>query len=502
VRGRRSEDGGDSSAESDGSSLAAKRGTTEAPSYLEKTTMLTRCHLLALAMSAGTSAVLVAPAGRASAPERPPPPSPATPASAQRVVTLAEVERVAIQQQPQLLVARANTRVAEAQADQARAPMLPQVTGTAAYTRQTGNYAPRPGATVTTPGVAQPGGASGWTMSPNYDYWNFGVTATQLIYDFGQTPQRYHAAELNADAQRFTEQTTRVQIVLTVRRAYFNARANKELVDVARETLDDQNKHLMQVQGYVQVGTQPPIALAQQKAAVANALVQLITAQNNYETAKAQLNQAAGIPGGTDYEVSDEEMPGVADEDQPLEVLAAKAVAARPELAALVKQREVQEATLESARGGYGPTFSASAGATEQGLQLDQMVPNWNVGVGLTWSIFQGGLTRAQVRQAEAGLESVDAQRSLEELQVRLDVDSARLAVRAAKATMGAVDDALTSAREQLRLAEQRYATGVGNIIELVDAQVAYTGAAAQVVQARYGLASARAQLLAALGRS
>jgi outer membrane protein len=67
---------------------------------------------------------------------------------------------------------------------------------------------------------------------------------------------------------------------------------------------------------------------------------------------------------------------------------------------------------------------------------------------------------------------------------------------------MGAVDDALVSAREQLRLAEQRYATGVGNIIELVDAQVAYTSAAAQVVQARYGLATARAQLLAALGRS
>jgi outer membrane protein len=195
-------------------------------------------------------------------------------------------------------------------------------------------------------------------------------------------------------------------------------------------------------------------------------------------------------------------MPQVPDEDQPLDVLAAKALAARPELAALIKQREVQEATLEAARGGYGPSISASAGATEQGVQLDQMVPNWNVGVGLTWPIFQGGLTRAQVRQAEAGVQSADAQRSLEELQVRLDVDAARLSVRAAKATMGAVEDALTSAREQLRLAEQRYATGVGNIIELVDAQVAYTGAAAQVVQARYGLASARAQLLAALGRS
>ena len=75
--------------------------------------------------------------------------------------------------------------------------------------------------------------------------------------------------------------------------------------------------------------------------------------------------------------------------------------------------------------------------------------------------------------------------------------------MRAAKATIGAARrGASTSAREQLRLAEQRYATGVGSIIELDDAQVAYTTAAAQVVQARYSLASARAQLLAALGRT
>ncbi len=87
-------------------------------------------------------------------------------------------------------------------------------------------------------------------------------------------------------------------------------------------------------------------------------------------------------------------------------------------------------------------------------------------------------------------------------MQIQLQTDSARLAVRAAKTAICAAQDAVESAREQLRLAEQRYATGVGSIIELNDAQVTYTSAAAQLVQARYGLASARAQLLAALGRA
>ena len=50
-------------------------------------------------------------------------------------------------------------------------------------------------------------------------------------------------------------------------------------------------------------------------------------------------------------------------------------------------------------------------------------------------------------------------------------------------------------------LAEGRYQAGVGNIIELGDAQVAQTSAAAQAVQAEYNLATARAQLGRALGR-
>jgi len=440
----------------------------------------------------GTAASLAAATTHAQ--ERPPPPSPPASPPAQRILGLAEVERTALQVQPLLLAAKANTSVAEALAEQARSPLLPQVVGSAAYTRETGNFAPRPGV------LGAPNCASLFCTS--YDYFQFGITATQLIYDFGQTTNKYDAAKLSADSQRFAEQTARLGVLLNVRKAYFAARANKELVDVAKETLDDQNKHLAQVQGMVTVGTQPQIALAQQKAAVANAVVQLITSQNNYETSKAQLNQAAGIPGGTAYDVSDEDVGPLPDEDQPLETLMTKAIAARPEIATLVKQRESGEATLSSAKGTYGPSIGASASVTDYGTNLGQLVPNWTLGAAATWPIFQGGLTKGLVHQAEAGLESVDAQKAVEELQVRLDVDSARLAVRAAKATIGAVDDALTSAREQLRLAEQRYATGVGSIIELNDAQVAYTTAAAQVVSARYGLATARAQFLAAMGRT
>jgi outer membrane protein len=49
-------------------------------------------------------------------------------------------------------------------------------------------------------------------------------------------------------------------------------------------------------------------------------------------------------------------------------------------------------------------------------------------------------------------------------------------------------------------LAERRYQTGVGDVIELGDAQVALTNAAAQEVGARFNVSIGRAQLIKAVG--
>src|SRR5580704_11768066 len=398
-----------------------------------------------------------------------------------RILTLAAAEHAALEEQPQLRAARAQTAVAQAEVAQLRSPLLPQVTGVAQYAHEWGSFRPL----GTAGGSGNSTGVAGGPLSNSFDAYSLGLSASQLIYDFGQTSERYVAARASADAQRYEEEVTRLNIVSTVRQAYFTARANKELVDVAQDTLRNQQKHLVQVQAFVQVGTQPEIALAQQKAAVANAKVALIASQNNYDTAKAQLNEAAGLVGGTAYDVTDEQEPPIDDEEQPLETLVEKAFSTRPELANLWKQEDAQHATIRSAKGGYGPSLVATGGASEAAILPSPPSPNVNLGVTLTWPIFQGGLTVATVHEAEAALSSITATRDLTRLQIQLGVNTAQLAVRAAKATIGASDEALTSAREQLRLAEQRYATGVGSIIELNDAQVAYTTAAGQVVQAR-----------------
>jgi outer membrane protein len=403
-----------------------------------------------------------------------------------RTLSLDQATETALLQQPQVRVARAQVDVASARADEARAPLLPQVIGTGSYRFGTNN---------TVPGGTQIAG-SGTT-----GFWNVGVTASQLIYDFGQTTGRWRSAQANAAAQQYAERSTRLVTLLSVRTAYFQARSQKALIVVARETLTNQERHLAQIEGFVELGTRPLIDLAQAKTDVANSKVQVIVAENGYATAKAQLNQAMGSVESTDYEVADDSLPPVADEDQGTEVLVESAAATRPDLAQLQKQIESQEQLVRAAKGNYAPTLGASTSFTDAGRSLDTLRWNWSAQATLTWPLFQGMLVPAQVREAEANLVVARAQRDATMQQLRFDVEQARVAVRAAKASLSAVEEALTNAKERLRLAEGRYQTGAGSVIELGDAQIAMANAAAQRVTADYALATARAQLLRALGR-
>ena len=126
------------------------------------------------------------------------------------LLRLDEALHTAEQNQPQLRQAQASTEAARARADAARSGLLPSVNANAQYgvgnTRQTNDF---------------------------NSSLSLGVNANQLIYDFGKTSSRWHAAEANAESQQNDQQATFLNIQLNVRTAYFNASSAKALVAVA-----------------------------------------------------------------------------------------------------------------------------------------------------------------------------------------------------------------------------------------------------------------------------
>jgi outer membrane protein len=368
----------------------------------------------------------------------------------------------------------------------ARAPLLPQVIGSASYTRGTFN-SPLQGAAKHSLDTRDGFGAT--------------LRATQLIYDFGQTYHLKDAAEANAQAQEQTEHATELEIAYGVRSAFLSAGANRALVDVAHATLSNQERHLTQIQGFVEVGTRAPIDLAQARTDVATAKLSLIRAENNYSASRAQLSRSMGTPNQTDYEVSAALPAAEESETVSLDGLMQLAERQRPEFAAIQQQLAAEEATLSSIKGQYGPSLSAVGTLDEQGYRLSSIATNLSVGLNLSWAIFQGGLTNSRVDEARAVINQIGAQLDTLRQDLRVALTQAELAIQAAQAELVAADDLVELAKERVTLADGRYQAGVGNIIELGDAELALRDAQTQRVTAEYDLASARALLHRTLGR-
>jgi len=420
------------------------------------------------------------------------------PARQDPLLTLAEALRTARIEQPTLRQAQSVRMVAAAQAEAARAPLLPQVVGSASYSRATSNFV-QPKGTLPDSTVLPARTVTSLDTSPFY---RMGLSASQLIWDFGESLNNFRAARVYAEAQEASVRVTEMQVDYNVRVAFFTARAAKDMVAVAQATLANQEKHLAQISGFVQLGSRPEIDVTQARADRATARVTLINAENTYDTTRAQLNLAMGVERSVDYELSDDGLTGVDGEEADPTALIDEAVKARPEMVNLALLITGRELSLKSARDGHYPQLGFNTNLTDNGDSPNQLVWNWSGALTLSVPIYLGGSINANVHQAEAQLIGVRAQLEGERQQVRLDIEQARLSIRAAKALIEAADDAVANTRDRLRLAEGRYQSGVGSIIELGDAQVAETSAEVQRVQAEYQLYTARAQLLKALGRS
>lgn len=420
-------------------------------------------------------------------------------ADAAGALGLAEAEEMTLRLLPAVRAAEAGVGIARAKARLALAAWMPQLSGVGGYSRQTANFALRPGSLPQSLSGSSARAVS--SRSKSYNYWNFGLSLSQMVYDFGATASSLKAARQAVDAGRHALANASQAGLLATRLAYFDAAAKQAQVDVAEATLANMRRHLHQIDQQVRVGQRAPIELASAQTDVANAEVQRIGAQNAWDASRAALRQAMGVEGlADDFVLRGDVMPKLAAEDAALEALLRRALAARPDYlgqrAVVLQAEAARGATLS----GLLPTLSASAGVTEAGEQIDRMGWNWNVGATLSWSLNNGGQNLALLRQAQATLAQARAQTDAMRQALRAELETSRLAVAASVASCRATAVAEAQARVQLHLAEGRYARGLGNVIELSDAQLATSSATAARINAVYGLAQSRARLARSLG--
>ncbi len=313
-----------------------------------------------------------------------------------------------------------------------------------------------------------------------------------MLFDFGQNLELIHAAQASAEALAADSNTQHDAVVFNVQQAYFMLLAAYRLRDVAEETVAQNQKHLDLAEGRHDVGLAPRIDVTTAQVQLAQAELNQLTARNNVSLGRETLRNTLGLPGPLDFDIVDllEQPQTEVSDEEALDL----AYANRPELRSLAAQKRADIERIKAIEKDYLPRLSLESNVTWNGSSYP-LQEKWEFGGLVSLSVFNGGLTRAQVGEAKANLENLRAAEDATRNNVSLEVRQALLNLRQQAESIGVADKGLQQGRENLSLAEGRYKTGVGNIIELTDAQVALVSAEASRVQALVGYRTALATL-------
>jgi outer membrane protein len=301
-----------------------------------------------------------------------------------------------------------------------------------------------------------------------------------------------------------------------VETSYLEAVARARLVGVAETTVKSEEAHLDQAKRFVAAQAKDPIEVVQAQARAANAKAALAQAQSSAAIALANLRSALGWVDPNQTNAVPETWPSAPRDEAPpaLPALVAAARKSRPEIVQRDREVAAADANIDVAELSRRPVLSATARTTWSpggsyaedpttgnfATDWDLNHPTWSVGLNLSWLVFDGGRQQADIKIAKAQRESSLAQRDALLLSLTTQLDAARAQIEANRASIVASTEAVDSARAQLKLAEARYAQGLGSQIELADAQTAVTTAEGNLISAEWQLATAWASLRRALG--
>lgn len=388
---------------------------------------------------------------------------------------------IALARHPNILAATSTVRANESRVGQAKSNYYPQIAWSSGYGRIYGSSSGT--------GSLSQGGA--------FDDYASRLILSQNIYDFGKTSDHVSIQNLNTASSRQDLENITSQIVFTTKQAYFDLIRSTKNREVAVETVRQSLEHLAQAKGFFAVGTRPKFDVTKAEVDVSRAKLILLTTENNIKIARVNLNNAMGIPEAPEYAIEDNLSY------EPYEIALhdalKKAYEHRPDLKSVLLQKGSLKKSIDLAKTGYYPSLTGTADYGYEGRDFP-LNEGWTVGAQLNVPIFNGGLTRYQVREARENFDVLKANEEALRQSISLEVQQACLNLQLAKDQITTTELAVRQANENLDLANGRYAAGVGNPIEVTDSLVAQGNAKMAYVEALYNYKVAQASIEKAMG--
>lgn len=347
--------------------------------------------------------------------------------------------------------------------------------------------------------------AFGFPLGPNFprvvgpfNVFDARVFVRQSLFDL-EALNHARAGAHSLAAARHDYRSARDLVVLVSANLYLQVLAAEARAATARAQRDSAEALLQQAQDLRAAGLVAGIDVVRAEVRMSADRQRATAAQNVFLKTKLQLARVVGLPIGQTFTLSDQ-LPPVPVPDLTLEAALEQAYRERADFQAAQERLRAAEATRQAAFAGRLPSVDLNADYGAIGLTAGSALPTFTVIGNVHVPIFDAGRSKGRALQADADVRGRRAE--LEDLRAEIDYD-----VRSAFLDLTSTGEELqtaTRARElaalQLTQSRDRFAAGVANNIEVIQAQEAVTQANEQYIGAMYGFNVAKALLARSLG--
>lgn len=321
------------------------------------------------------------------------------------------------------------------------------------------------------------------------------VSARLPLYSGGANEASIASGEIGTRMARLATERAREDLKYEVTAAYWDAVEASKKIEVQRDTVNKYDAHLKNVTALYEAGAQAKIDVLRSSVELSNARQELTRAENAYAVNLAALRNLLNISRTEPLTLTSEVAY------QPFETSVENCISyanrSRLDLAEERMKVQQKELAVESARAGKKPTVSLTLGTGLSSQFQPRHDTNTDVSasVGVSWNIFDSGVTRAAIEAAEAERDIALLTLKKAEETIDLNLRKAYLNMREAEQRFTATGDAVRQAREDAHIANERYRAGEGILLDIIDAQTALSAAETNAISARYDYARYRAQV-------
>ena len=323
---------------------------------------------------------------------------------------------------------------------------------------------------------------------------------TVPIYSGGQLEGRIDASRYRLNQADLTLENTRQQVRYGAAEAYANLLHRENLERIAGESVAMAEKQLKLINDQYVEGAVAKADVLMMEVRLANYRQTQANAKGAVKIAMSTLAAVVGMPQDTRISPADV----FTYEPYPRELAECEeyALSHRPDGIAADYAVKVAEAQKDTAKAGYRPKLNGiiERNMTSNSPFREERSSNWSAGVSLSWSVFDNGVTEADVQQAKATIDQNLATAQYTRRTIRTETRTAYFNMKAAEESLAVAAAAVKKAEESHVIAQARYEEGVDILLTVADAQERLTQARSNYFTALYQYNLYRAALEKAMG--